>query len=105
MDGLFFRTNLDGPRTQTRESAFFGAVRAQGLDPSFFANRTTRQGGAVSFAVEWRRERLEITGSISSRPDNRNLEYLIPFGATSGGFLGAEIDRTPRAMLRFRFIS
>ncbi len=105
VDGLFFRTNVDGPRTQTRDSLFYGAVRAQGLDPSFIASTTTRQGTFVSFTVEWRRERLEITGSLSSRPNNRTLESLTPFGDPLGALQINEIDRTPRAMLRFRIIS
>lgn len=105
IDGLYFRTNVDGPRTQTRESIFYGAVRAQGLDPSFSSLTTTRQGYQASFTVEWRRERLEITGSLTSRPDNRTGEVLIPFGEPAGALLETEIARTPRAMLRFRIIS
>ncbi|HUF72466.1 MAG TPA: hypothetical protein VMR74_06170 [Gammaproteobacteria bacterium] len=105
IEGLRLWTNLEGPRTQTREALFFGAVRSPGLDPSFIATTTTRQGGLASFTVEWRRERLEITGSLSSRPDNLTEEFLIPFGATTGSFLTREIARTPRAMLRFRIIS
>lgn len=103
-DGLFFRTDLDGPRTQVRDSLFYGAVRAEGLDPSFLATRTIRYGTGVSFTVEWRRERLEVMGTIRSRPDNSELEYLIPFGDTTGGFLGTEIDRTPQATIRFRIV-
>ncbi|MGD8341219.1 MAG: hypothetical protein PVH89_10575 [Gammaproteobacteria bacterium] len=102
IDGLFFRTNIEGPRTQTRESVFFGAVRAPGLDPSFSSLTTTKQGRAATFTVEWRRDRLEITGSLSTRPENNTVETLIPFGETAGPFLSTEIARTPRAMLRFR---
>lgn len=105
IDGLRIRTEIDGPRTQTRDTAFFGAVRAVGLDPSFIASSTTRQGTSASFSVEWRREHLEITGSLSSRPDNETLESLIPFGAATGTLLGTEVARTPRVMLRFRVIS
>jgi hypothetical protein len=105
IEGLRLRTNVEGPRTQTREALFFGAVRAPGLDPSFIATTTTRQGGFASFTVEWRRERLEITGSLSSRPDNSTEEALIPFGATTGTFLTTGIARTPRAMLRFRILA
>jgi uncharacterized membrane protein YgcG len=104
-EGLFFRTNVEGPRTQTRDTVFFGATRAIGLDPSFSALSTTRQGTMVSLTVEWRRERLEITGSLSSRPDNRTEETLIPFGELPGPFVATGIDRFPRAMLRFRIKS
>lgn len=102
VQGLKFTTNLDGPRTQIRDYSFFGAVRAVGLDPSYLAASTSRQGTSAQFSVEWRRERLEITGSISSRPDNRAVETLIPFGDTVGSTLITEIARTPQVMLRFR---
>jgi len=105
ISGLFFRTNVEGPRTQTRDFTFFGAVRTPGLDPTFNSLRTTRQGRQISFTVEWRRERLEITGSLSSRPDNRTEETLIPFGLPAGALLATEIARTPQAMLRFRIIN
>jgi hypothetical protein len=105
VQGLKFTTNLDGPRTQTRDYLFFGAVRAVGLDPSYLASNTSRQGTSASFSVEWRRERLEITGSVSSRPDNRAVESLMPFGDTIGSSLATEIARTPQVMLRFRVIS
>ena len=105
IQGLKFRTNLDGPRTQTRESLYFGAVRAVGLDPAYIGTNTTDQGTFAQFSVEWRRERLEITGSLATRPDNRTEEYLYPFGATTASFLAAESARTPRAMLRFRIKS
>lgn len=105
IEGLKFRANVDGPRTQMRESRFFGAVRQPGLDPSFIAETTTRRGTFASFTVEWRRERLEITGSLSSRPKNETAELLIPFGDTTGTLLTTGIAQTPRAMLRFRIIS
>jgi uncharacterized membrane protein YgcG len=105
VQGLKFRTNVDGPRTQTRESLYFGAVRAVGLDPTYVATNTTEQGTFTQFSVEWRRERLEITGTLASRPNNRTEEYLYPFGVTTPSFLAAESARTPRAMLRFRIIN
>jgi hypothetical protein len=105
IEGLKFTTNVDGPRTQLRESRFFAAVRQPGLDPSFIADTTTRRGTFSSFTVEWRRERLEITASLSSRPKNETVESLIPFGDTTGTLLTREIAQTPRAMLRFRIIS
>jgi hypothetical protein len=105
IDGLRFRTNFEGPRTQIREASFYAAIRQIGLDPSFIAGTTTRRGSAASFTVEWRRERLEITGSLSSRPKYRTEESLIPFGDTIGSLLTTEIARTPRATLRFRVIS
>ncbi|MDX1562330.1 MAG: hypothetical protein R3305_05360, partial [Gammaproteobacteria bacterium] len=105
VDGLRLTTNLSGPRTQTRESFFFGSVRAVGLDPSFLATTTTRRGSQATVSVEWRRERLEITGSLSTRPDIRTEESLTPFGDPLGAFLATEIDRTPQAMVRFRIIS
>ena len=79
--------------------------RAPGLDPSYFATTTTRRGHFVSFTVEWRRERLEITGSLSSRPEYETDESLIPFGEISGSLATTAVARTPRAMLRFRIIS
>jgi hypothetical protein len=105
IDGLFLRTNIDGPRTQIRESLFYGQVRAIGLDPSFIATTRTRQDQSVSFAVEWRRDRFEITGSISTRPENTTIEVLTPFGEPIGSLLTTAIDETPQAMLRFRIIS
>lgn len=102
VQGLKFTTDLDGPRTQTRDYSFYGAVRAVGLDPSYLASSVSRQGTFATFSVEWRRERLEITGSVSSRPDNRAVETLIPFGDTVGSSLVTEIARTPQVMLRFR---
>ena len=105
IDGLFLRTNIDGPRTQIRESLFYGEVRAIGLDPSFIAFTRTRQDRAASFSVEWRRERFEITGTISTRPENTTVEALTPFGEPVGSLLTTTIDETPRAMLRFRIIS
>jgi hypothetical protein len=105
IEGLKFRTNIEGPRTQFRESLFYAAVRQPGLDPSFIAGTTTRRGRFASFTVEWRRERLEITGSLSSRPKNETVESLIPFGDTIGTLLTREIAQTPRAMLRFRILS
>ena len=51
------------------------------------------------------RQRLEITGQLSSRPDNRSEELLIPFGDTTGTLLTTGIARSPRAMLRFRIIN
>ena len=105
IDGLFFRTNLDGPRTQTRVSDSFEFVRTVGLDPWAHHRAATRQGGAVSFTVEWRRNRLEITGSLSSRPDNVKDDYLIYFPTMTESFLITGNSRTPRAMLRFRITS
>jgi hypothetical protein len=101
-DGLKFRANVDGPRTQMRFSSFFPGIREIGLDPSFIATQTTRRGSFASFTVEWRGERFEVTGSLSSRPESRTDELLIPFGGTMGTLLTAEAARTPRAMLRFR---
>lgn len=88
-----------------RESAFYAAVREPGLDPSFIAATTTRRDAAASFTVEWRREHLEITGSLSTRPRYRTEESLVPFGEDIGALLTTEIAQTPRAMLRFRIIS
>jgi hypothetical protein len=105
IDGLRIRANLDGPRTQTRLSSFYAVVREPGLDPSFLAETLTRRGQFASLTVEWRRERLEITGSLSSRPKYQTVESLVPFGAATGSLLETEIARTPRAMLRFRIIS
>ena len=105
INGLFFRTNLDGPRTQTRVSDLFGAVRTVGLDPWAHHRDVNRQGTAASFTVEWRRNRLEITGSLSSRPDNVKDEYLINFPGVAESFQLTGNSRTPRAMLRFRITS
>ena len=105
IDGLRLRANLEGPRTRMSEAVFFGAVRAPDLDPSFIARTTMRQGRSASLTVEWRRERFEITGSLSSRPDNETEESLIPFGDMSGSFLTTETARTPRAMIRFRILN
>jgi hypothetical protein len=105
VDGLRIRANVDGPRTQIRQSSFFAVVREPGLDPSFIAETLTRRGRFASLSVEWRRKNLEITGSLSSRPEYQTVESLVPFGATTGSLLETEIARTPRAMLRFRIIS
>ncbi len=106
IDGLRFGTNIQGPRTQTRTTNFFAAVRETGLDPSFIATTTTHTGRSLSFSVQWRRrDRFEITASLSSRPERRTEESLTPFGESVGSILATEIDRTPRAMLRFRILS
>jgi len=105
IDGLRIRGNIDGPRTQTREASFYAFVREPGLDPSFISDTVTRRGSFVSLTVEWRREHLEITGSLSSRPEYETVESLTPYGGTVGSLLSTEIARTPRAMLRFRIIS
>jgi hypothetical protein len=104
IEGLRLRTNVEGRRRQKNQSDFYGATRTVGLDPSFYALTTSRQDNFVSFSVEWRREHLEITGTLSSRPANVTEESLIPFGATSGTVLTSTIAETPRAMLRFRII-
>ena len=104
VEGLRLRTNIEGRRRQNNASDFYGATRAIGLDPSFYSLTTSRQDNFVSFSVEWRREKLEITGTLSSRPGSETEESLIPFGAMTGTVQTTEIARTPRAMLRFRII-
>jgi len=103
IEGLKLRTNLDGPRTETWLSSLYPAVRAVGLDPSYFASTTTYVDRSASFTVEWRRrDNIEITASISTRPEIRTEESLTPFGATVGSLFATEIARSPRAMLRVR---
>jgi hypothetical protein len=105
VNGLRIRANVDGPRTQQRETGFYAIVREAGLDPAFISRNLTRRGRFYSLTVEWRRERFEITGSLSSRPEYETIESLTPFGEPVGAILSTEIARAPRAMLRFRFIS
>jgi hypothetical protein len=104
IDGLKFRTRLEGPSSNWRETRLFASVRAPGLEPFFLATTTTATERSGSFSVEWRRmERLEITASLSTRPSTRTEESLRPFGESSGTLLVREIASAPRAVLRFRF--
>lgn len=104
IDGLKFRTELQGPQTTRYTSTFFAAVRSPGLQPSFIATTTTRSDRSGSFTVEWRRqERFEIRASLSTRPKVNTIETLTPFGDPVGTFLSREFDRTPRVTVRFRF--
>lgn len=104
IDGLKFRTNVDGPRWSRDLRTFYGAVRQPGLTPSFYANSRVEIDSTASFTVEWRRrQHFEIRGTINTRPEIRNVETLTPFGATDGTILATTVAETPRATLRFRF--
>ena len=101
-DGLRITGTVDGPRTQMSESLFYDSIRQVGLDPSFVAGTVTRRGKFAQISVEWRGERMEISGSVASRPDYRTEESLTAFGDPAGAFLATEIARSPRLTLSFR---
>lgn len=104
IDGLKLRTQMQGPRTETWSSRIFPAVRQIGLDPSFYASTTTRIDRSAAFTVEWRRrDNMEITASLRSRPEIQTVESLTPFGAAAGSLFATEIASAPQAMLRVRF--
>ena len=103
IDGLILRTNVDGPRTEVWRSTFFPAVRAPGLDPSFFASTTRQIDSSASFTVEWRRDHLEVRASFGTRPAIRTEEALTQFGAASGSLFATQVDESPRAIIRFRY--
>jgi hypothetical protein len=100
--GLRLRADIEGPREQIRITNFYPGVRQIGLDPWYIAEATTSRGSQTSFTVEWRGQRFEVTGSLTSRSDVEVVETLTPFGALIGTLAIAETARTPRAMLRFR---
>lgn len=103
IDGLKLRANLDGPRTTMQRSSFFGAVREIGLDPSYIASTMTRMDRSASIRLEWRRrDHVEISASLSTRPRVLTQESLTPFGQIATSILETEIARTPRAVLQFR---
>ena len=103
IDRVKFRAELNGPITTTQTSSFFPAVRAIGLDPSFYAHTFNRRDRAMSFQVEWRRhDHLEIRAGINSQPKRRTEEALIAFGDVAGALLATEIAHSPRVWLRVR---
>jgi hypothetical protein len=103
IDGLKFRTNLNGPSTETSMLSLYPAVRAIGLDPSYIASTTFRTDRSASFQVEWRRrDHLEVRANFSTRPSTRTEESLTPFGEAAGPLLATGIDSAPRLMLRVR---
>ena len=104
IDDLKFRTRLEGPRRDLRQTSYFDTVRAIGLNPFFYADTITSVDRSASFTVQWRRsERFEIRGSLSTRPKVRTVESLTPFGEAAGSLLATEIAMAPQASLRFRF--
>ena len=100
--GLRLRLDIDGPREQTRVTSLYPSVRSTGLDPWYIADATTSRGSWVSFSVEWRGSRFEVTGSLASRSDVEVVETLTPFGDALGTLAIAETARTPSAMVTFR---
>jgi len=104
IDGLKLRTNLDGPRSDTQNLRTFFPVReAGGLNPNSIWRTTTEDDRSASIQLEWRRrDHLEITASLSTRPRSQALR--IPILTASPEFPQATgSDTSPRAMLRIRF--
>jgi hypothetical protein len=104
IEGLKLRFNVDGPRTTTRVSNFYGSVREPGLDPSFVSDTKTWVDRSASIRLQWRRrDHFELTANLASRPKTRTEETLTEFGSSMGSLLMTELVTTPRATLRFRW--
>lgn len=103
VSGLRLSARAESPRNEMQLSRFFPAVRRGGLDPWFLAVTESRRDLATSLSLQWRRKNyLEVTATINSRPAFYSEQVLRSFSETTSTLLSREIDRSPGAQIQVR---